>query len=149
MKLINFIICDDIRPEVGNKLSLMGVYSESINFHSTAGSDDQWPKIKRIGLYVLIETEEGENLKDLHSFKIQIDYNGEIQTIGESEIPPPNLKTQKGVAIQAILDRFKFKEQTGTIFFSIQFFGKDGDNLFEAKCPKPLKIEESILPVKN
>lgn len=148
MKLINFIICDDIRQELGNKLSLMGVYSDSINFQSVAEKDGQWPKTKRIGIYVLIETEEKENLRDIQSFEIEIYYNGEVQKIGGSDVPPPNLKTQKGVAIQAIFERFKFKEP-GTILFSIQFFDKKGGKLFKAESPNPLKVEETILPVKN
>jgi hypothetical protein len=148
MKLINFIICDDIRQEVGNKLSLMGVYSDSINFQSVADKDGQWPRTKRIGLYVLIETEEREQLKDIQSFEIEIDYNGEVQKIGGSDVPPPNLKTQKGVAIQAIFERFKFKEP-GTICFSIQFFNKNGEKLFDARSPNPLKVEETILPIKS
>ena len=29
-KNVHFVICDDIRQEVGNKLSLMGIYNELI-----------------------------------------------------------------------------------------------------------------------
>ncbi len=143
MKLINFIICDDIRSEIGNKLSLMGVYSESINFHSKANDENQWPKTKRIALYIQMDVEEDEDLNDIQSFELQIDYNGEVKNIGGSDSPPPKSEAEKGLLLQAIFDKFKFKE-TGKIIFIIKFFDKNGNKLSEVSSPVPLKVEETI-----
>ena len=44
MKINSFIICDDIRSEVGNKKSLMGIYTKELVFSVTAEEAGVWPK---------------------------------------------------------------------------------------------------------
>ena len=58
MKLLNFIICDDIRNELGNKHSLMGVYDDSIEFQVTPDNQNTWPKSLKVGIYAKVKTEE-------------------------------------------------------------------------------------------
>jgi len=38
MKLLDFIVCDDIRNEVGEKLSFMGVFGDNITLQVQAGA---------------------------------------------------------------------------------------------------------------
>jgi hypothetical protein len=51
MKLVQFIVCDDIRKETGNKFSLMGIYENAIEFRVTPDKKDKWPKTMRLGIY--------------------------------------------------------------------------------------------------
>jgi len=51
MKLIDFIVCDDVRIEMGNKLSIMGVYNDTLTLASPSGSDLPWPLALRLGIY--------------------------------------------------------------------------------------------------
>ncbi len=39
MKVLDFLVCDDIRAEVGNKFSVMGCYTEGMQIQSVA----PWP----------------------------------------------------------------------------------------------------------
>jgi len=48
MKITSFIVCDDIRNEAGNKISLMGVYNKKIIFIKSKSST--WPSVLRIGI---------------------------------------------------------------------------------------------------
>lgn len=50
MRINNFILCDDIRTEVGNKKSLMGVYSKEITFSVAKDEKKQWPKELVLGV---------------------------------------------------------------------------------------------------
>ena len=42
MKITDFIICDDVRMEIGNKISIMGIYNDSIIL-SVPGAETTWP----------------------------------------------------------------------------------------------------------
>jgi len=70
MKLIDFIICDDIRTELGNKFSLMGIYEDAINFNVSANESGKWPKVIRIGFFIRIKTENYEVLR-INKFKLK------------------------------------------------------------------------------
>jgi len=52
MKITNFIVCDDIRHEEGNKISLMGVYDEVITFPVSPDKVDVWPKTLSFAVYI-------------------------------------------------------------------------------------------------
>lgn len=43
MKFIDILFCDDIRIEVNNKVSLMGLYNDRIVFHSYEKKITEWP----------------------------------------------------------------------------------------------------------
>ena len=52
MKLVDFIICDDIRQEVANKVTLVGVYNEKIEFASLANAELIFPLAVKLGFYI-------------------------------------------------------------------------------------------------
>lgn len=68
MNLIDFIICDDIRHEQGNKISVMGIYTESINLNLPP--DIKWPFPFRLAAYLRIEFDEIDPIPDKFSVKI-------------------------------------------------------------------------------
>jgi len=51
MKLLDFIICDDIRREEGGKFTLVGVYNDKVEFISATPEEVTWPRNKQIGVY--------------------------------------------------------------------------------------------------
>jgi Family of unknown function (DUF6941) len=71
MHLIDFIICDDIRRELGNKVSIMGIYTESINI--SVPSDTKWPIAFRLGVYVRIEFDKLDPAPDRFIIKASQD----------------------------------------------------------------------------
>lgn len=90
MRLIDFIICDDVRREQGNKISIMGIYNESI--HLNLPSDVKWPIAFRLGTYIRIELENHDPIPDKFIVKVsQNDKNsakleGNIAGVGQSRI---------------------------------------------------------------
>jgi len=88
MKIINFILCDDIRTEVGNKKSLMGVYSKEILFTANTEEKETWPKSLILGM-MLDFSIPGDVKKRAHKFKITYSLNGIEKALGEGELSIP------------------------------------------------------------
>jgi hypothetical protein len=53
MQVDNFIVCDDIRFEMGNKMSIMGIYDDTILIPSSQqGVDLKWPLPMRLAFFI-------------------------------------------------------------------------------------------------
>jgi hypothetical protein len=53
MQLDDFIVCDDVRFEMGNKMSIMGIYDDSILIPPPkVGSELQWPLMMRLSFFI-------------------------------------------------------------------------------------------------
>lgn len=57
MKILDFVICDDVRMEVGNKNSIMGAYNDLIVLQAKSKSDLKFPLAFRLGFYLRIDLE--------------------------------------------------------------------------------------------
>jgi len=86
MKLVDFLICDDIRHEQGDKLSLMGVYGNSINLHIP--KEVQKPIAWRFAVYLRVLVEDNDRIPDrcsviFHDSKKElVNFNGPITISG-------------------------------------------------------------------
>ncbi len=79
MKIIDFIVCDDIRREVGNKRTIVGAYNERIIF--AASTNFKWPVNKQLGFYFRLEREETD--PDFDNFLLAIYLNEENDALGK------------------------------------------------------------------
>lgn len=71
MRLADFILCEDIRQEVRNKLSLVGIYSDSILFSPwLANVPLNWPIATRFAVYARLLRDGNEPSPDKFEFKI-------------------------------------------------------------------------------
>jgi len=145
MEILNFLFCDDIRAEVGNKFSMMGVYNETVNFNVTRDKKDQWPKSTRIGLYAQLKFEEEEKESEVIYFEIVIEQNGKNKLLIEALLPKDDSQPEKqGVIIHALFDKFKF-DGPGKIKFTFIFKDKDKSELYRV-CPKlEMNVQETII----
>jgi len=69
MKFSTPIVCDDIRREVGNKRSLIGVYSDRIIFNPSITAKN-FPMQMQLGVYLIGEWEDLD--KPMESFDCNI-----------------------------------------------------------------------------
>ena len=77
MKLLDCLICDDIRAELKNKFSIMGVYGDSINFDTVDPSKIVWPVNLRLGVLFRLTLEKTEKWpEDTMTFEVKADLNG-------------------------------------------------------------------------
>ena len=67
MRLEDFIVCDDIRHEQGNKVSLMGVFRDEILLPQV------WPQALRLGFFARFRLEPEDASPD--AFSIELRFN--------------------------------------------------------------------------
>jgi len=61
MKLVDFIVCDDIRQEISNKISVMGIFGNELRVQM-ASQDETWPVSLRLGVYVRVVLDNDDAL---------------------------------------------------------------------------------------
>ena len=68
MKIIDFLVAEDIRNEVGNKHSVMGLFTDSIAIGVPAAV--KWPIAFRLAMMVRLECEPGDPKEFTFCFRI-------------------------------------------------------------------------------
>jgi len=87
MKIVDFILCDDIRKEVGNKSSLIGVFDQDIKLLVPDESAKKiWPKPMRIGIFMRVLVENDDQIPD--KFEVQFLYNDKLFGGGGAAVMP-------------------------------------------------------------
>jgi hypothetical protein len=112
MRLLDFIICDDIRNELGNKVSLMGIYTGT---YIIPGNIVKWPFPTRFGFFIRLLL-EGE--QPGHEFEFHIMRLGETKVKVDGLIQ--DIDPGKPFIIHFNLSPFFIKE-AGTLDFEIRF----------------------------
>lgn len=143
MELVNFIICDDIRNEVGNKHSLMGIYDEILEFYIKEENKNQWPKIMRLGVFARIKFNSEDNITDLGNFKLIMEQNGEKTILGLGNFPHDLMKTNLKLNIAIVIENFTFKAP-GKLNFSYEIYNKNQQLLTLLKPNFTLNVSEKI-----
>jgi len=144
IKLKNSIVCEDIRREVGNKYSLMGLLDEKIIFQEPEEQVDIWPKLRPLGFYFKFEADKIEEMQNVTSLSILT----KDEKNSEKEIA--SFSTQKEttntkIRVFASISNFAFTKK-GKIDFFARFFDSKKNIIWE-NCIYTLNIEVS--PVKN
>jgi hypothetical protein len=74
MKLLDFIVCDDIRLERGNKVTLVGVYDDIINIETK----NTWPVPLKIAVYWKLQLDQEEKwFEEQVDLELNAFYNSE------------------------------------------------------------------------
>ena len=137
MKIGNFILCDDIRYEMGSKLSLMGVYADSIEFSVPPDKKDTWPKRIRLAVYLTADLEG----KKTSSFKIRAVHDKGEVVLGEGSFEQA---IEKSIKIAMVNRNFSF-ETGGEYTFYLDVF--DGEKtLIESSEPvNSIMVKEKVV----
>lgn len=84
MRLVDFAVCDDIRFEKGNKISLMGIYNDSINLETPEPSLIPWPISVKLGFFIRLLNESSQKLSGIVPFSFEI-FSSEKKSIAKVE----------------------------------------------------------------
>ena len=76
MKLIDFIVCDDIRQEIGGKVTLVGVYEDRIMINAPSPDAVRWPVQLKLGFFIRLFN-DGTG-PDMDGFDLQVRCNTKI-----------------------------------------------------------------------
>ena len=71
MIFLDYVLCEDIREEVGGKLMLAGTFHNKIVFHQTQGKPHKWPVLLRIAVYLKLLFEENDDYEKLRVLFIE------------------------------------------------------------------------------
>jgi hypothetical protein len=74
MKLIDFIVCDDIRQEIGGKVTLVGVYEDRIMINAPSPDAVRWPVHLKLGFFIRLLNDG--TAPDMDNFDLQVRCNG-------------------------------------------------------------------------
>ncbi len=76
MKLIDFIVCDDIRQEIGGKITLVGVYEDRIMINTPSPDSVRWPIKLKLGFFIRLLNDG--TAPDMDGFDLQVLCNKKI-----------------------------------------------------------------------
>lgn len=93
----DILICEDIRQEVGNKLSLMGVLGSSITINTPPDKPKEVPVALSLACLISIENINPEN--DAKDFNVQIS-----MSLGDNKLGDMTAKVQS----TGIIDRISY-----------------------------------------
>lgn len=117
MKLLDFIVCDDIRHEIGNKPSIMGVY-DNIIFSPPPEGDLEWPITLRLGFFIRFLKEPGDVQPE--AFRVEFIRDGSVFSKVEGII---KAASDSGFSIVLVNSAFQLIG-VGPISFKIVFSKK-------------------------
>jgi hypothetical protein len=134
MKLLDFLVCDDIRHEQGDKLSFMGVFGDSIRVNVPVGAPK--PISLRLSIFLRFMIEDADTLPD--SCKV-------IFYSDRSEVQVTDLKFNTsgrpklvGIPLPCVFPVSK----EATLSLKATFFS-NGQQIFEATSPYELLVQIS------
>ena len=138
MNIINFILCDDIRSEAGNKKSLMGVYTKELSFSVTAEEKGVWPKDLMLGM--MLEFSVSLEIKKLaQKFKVTYSVNDIERALGEGILNLTADESNQNDDVQVTIfakSQYRF-ESCGKLTHCIRIFdasGKEVAKAYQAAC---------------
>lgn len=127
MKLNSFIICDDIRSELGNKYSLMGIYLDRIVFQRPKGTPEAWPKAIKLGFYARFTKEEKDNtIPSGSKFNFYYKKDDNLVLLGSGVISDPKTLLSQGQFAITIIHNPLVIEGQGVISFYMDFLDDKG-----------------------
>ncbi len=147
MKINSFIICDDIRSEVGNKKSLMGIYTKELLFSVTTEEAGVWPKDLVLGM-MLDFSISTEIKKKAQKFKVMYSVNGVEKSLGEGEFKfPTDVQDQDEDFQMTIFIKSLYRfESCGNLSHCVKIFDASGNEIVQATPTTELLIKENVIP---
>lgn len=135
MKFIDAIFCDDIRYEVNNKLSLIGVYNDQMILRVSDSEKIEWPISMNLSLLLRFKLEENEKNPDHFEFEYILNNNSVVKVNGEFN--GSSTQAQFTLTITACIPL-----EPGDLGFSLKLYAKEKLLLSEQQ-EKSIKVLKS------
>ena len=136
MKISNFIICDDIRYEIGNKMSLMGLYDSSIEFN-VPSSHNAWPQALKLGFFIKISKDSTEETPV--SFIIKMVSKDAVVELGKGKLGIPKDGVQT-FTLALVNNHVQFT-QPGNVNFVFEFYNEKNELIEKLNPETALRIK--------
>lgn len=138
MKLRDIIFCDDIRNEINNKFSLMGIYADKIVFKFNSLESEKWPLPVKLCLLMRVQAEANDPLVDLFTFSFLLNGKKTDLLNGEVKMEPG----QHLMTLNIIADGLPVEK--GTLGFELKLYSK-GNEVFSVTEMTSLNVFSEIV----
>lgn len=119
MKFLDAIFCDDIRQEINNKLSLMGLYNDQMVLNSNNENEITWPQPINLSALLRFSFENEKERPNSFEFEYWLNKKSIIKINGELNINA-NDKSQ----FQLIVNGIGIPLEPGNLGFSIKLYSQ-------------------------
>ena len=144
MRIVDFIVCDDIRYEIGNKHSLIGLYDDQIQFQVPIVERGKWPMFLKLGILLRAKFENELERLQVTKFRLESTLNGTTKLLAEGGFNFDPKVDAKGVNIAIVLNQFIF-ESPGTLSFRYTFLDNKNSIVQVFDSPDPIKVTEAVI----
>jgi len=147
MKIDTFIISDDVRQEVNNKNSIIGLYDEVIKFREPKVKKGKWPKMMKVGIYAKFKLLDDDLNQNIVSFKFKSKYKDKINEWVNGNFSQDNvvqIKSTKKIKLVIVIPNFLFMGE-GNITFQFEFYNEKNDIIKNIEPEYNLKVIEELL----
>ncbi len=134
MKILDWIVCDDIRFENNGKKILIGVYDQSINFR---GLPEPRPKMVGLNLFSFIRIIKVSNEKTPDVAKVIFSIDNEIVHEINMNVQPSHGEWKELLTL-AIKTEFQFKSSC-TLSLKIELI-RDNNIIKKLKAPLDISV---------
>lgn len=118
MKLLDAIFCDDIRQELNNKLSLMGLYNDRMVLNINKETEIIWPQPINLSALLRFSFEEKERPSSFE-FEYLLNKRNIININGKL-----NINSSDKSQFQLILNGIGIPLEPGNLGFSIKLYSQ-------------------------
>ena len=101
MKFYDIIFCDDIRDEINNKKSLVGVYNDRIVFHTNQKVEIQWPVRTRLSVLLRFKLDSADQYPDKFEFEYFMNDKSIAKVEGALKIDSSRFQEQISLPLKA------------------------------------------------
>lgn len=134
MKIQDFLICDDIRQEVGNKFSLMGIYDSDIKIQARAPESLAWPLGINLALFGRFQMESTDPIFD--SFEIQVQHNK--HEVAKVQANLTSVSRDNPITLNTRMPGFPLPGP-GELTFYVKF-NQGGSTVIEKEMPRTITV---------
>jgi len=131
MKFIDVLFCDDIRVEVNNKVSLMGLYNDRIVFHAHDQAKIEWPVNMDLAMLVRLNISENEKHPIAFTFECFSNDKSVVKIEGNAD-----LASTDGSIFSIIVNTKNIPLNSGDLGYSIKIYDKDKKTEYLSKLSK-------------
>jgi len=134
MKLVDFIVCDDIRQEVGGKVTLVGVYEDRLMINVPNPDAMRWPAKLKLGFFIRLLNDGTAPAMDNFDLQVHCDKKTICRLSG-----PLKIKKQRGLMNLFFVNSAVRFPSEGTLSVTL-LFKKSDDVVYEIKPDLNIKV---------
>jgi len=136
MQVKDVIVCDDIRTEISNKFTLVGIYFDKIRVNSTDGGQIKLPLNMKSALMIRLTLLESDIFPQDFAIRYHINNETIARIEGNVTVEPNNKSLNLPIMVPIQVKSF------GVLDFDLEF-SKDGKTTYSFKNIHPIQIEDA------